>query len=142
MIVELFHFISSHHMKTAWSGSTGIVCVRFPSSQSHNAHHSVRAEVSSPLNLYFHFVIISTVPLFTTLFASNHTVLLDVASDDLSAISKVAIKPCEPMIYTIFPTDCADHVVFFAWTAINLAFCRLSSHSCSVPTNPLSTAIS
>lgn len=91
IIVELFHFISSQPMKTACAGATGRFCVSHPLSHSHNGHHSTRELVSSPLNLYFPFVIISTVPLSATFFATSPKVLELVASISLSDRAIVAI---------------------------------------------------
>ncbi len=98
MIVELFPLISSHPMNTACAGVTGFVWVRFPFVPSHNAPHSVRAEVSKPLNLYLPFVMIGATPLREILFARSPKVLELVASEELSAIPNVAFCPCEPVM--------------------------------------------
>jgi hypothetical protein len=116
MIVEFVPLISSHPMNTACAGATGFVCVRFPFVQSHNAPHSVRAEVSKPLNLYLPFVMIGATPLREILLARSPKVFELVDSEELSAIPKVAFEPCEPVMVTTLATVWELQVVFLAFT--------------------------
>jgi hypothetical protein len=88
----------------------------FPFVPSHNAPHSVRAEVSKPLNLYLPFVMIGATPFREILFARRPKVFELVASEELSAIPKVEFEPCEPVMVTALATDWALQVVFLAWT--------------------------
>ena len=75
----------------------------------------MRAEVSKPLNLYLPFVMIGATPLREILLARSPKVLELVASEELSAIPKVAFEPCEPVIVTALATVWTLQVVFLAF---------------------------